>query len=262
MTDRQRLTGECDGRLMMTMTQSKPAPGLRINRSTKFIGKVQRRSPVHTSVVYKNSEFEVNPLLCFQELTNKRSDVTTPRRRVDESSCCIHNRLDQPKKVLGDACKCRISIVQTTKNKRRSQRLDHGSGHWTANWRRTEKQVDTDFVTWDRIETSESMRIPRSRTIVDGTTKSAPTRIGVRGNWWSRRLVANHTGSLSSTSSAVEWFERIHPATSSMRCASAVQGWRMVNRNHRVESCRRKDKGTDHGSLWSSASHQSTWGTL
>ena len=49
-------------------------------------------------------------------------------------------------------------------------------------WRSTAKQVDTVRVTWDRIETSESIRVPRSRTTVDGTTKPAPTRSGVRGS--------------------------------------------------------------------------------
>jgi len=55
---------------------------------------------VHT-FVYKNSELVVNPLLSFQpvELTKKRIDVASPRRPVDESSCCILNRLEQPKLV-------------------------------------------------------------------------------------------------------------------------------------------------------------------
>jgi len=62
----------------------------------------------------------IDPLLCFQpvELTKKRSDVATPRGGVDESSCNIHNRLKPPKKVLGDACKCCISVIQTNNNKR------------------------------------------------------------------------------------------------------------------------------------------------
>jgi len=79
----------------------------------------------------------------------------------------------------------------------------------------TAKHVDTVFLTWELIDMSESKWIPRSRTAADGITKSAPTRSGACGSWWSRRLVADQRISVFA---AFSWrrFERIHSATWSM----------------------------------------------
>ena len=85
------------------------ALGLRISWTTEFISEVWRRSPVNT-FIHENSEFEVDPLFCLQpvKLTKKRSDVVKPRRRVDQTSGCIHHRLESPKEMLRDTGQCCI----------------------------------------------------------------------------------------------------------------------------------------------------------
>ena len=54
----------------------------------------------------------------------------------------------------------------------------------------TTKHPDTVLVTRDRIVTSLSMKMPKSRTFVDGSTWSALTRTGVIGRqFWRREVV-------------------------------------------------------------------------
>jgi len=60
----------------------------------------------------------------------------------------------------------------------------------------TLKQLDTALETWAFMEASESRYMPRSRTDLTDCTKSVPTRVGCRGIWCCRRLVAHHSTSV------------------------------------------------------------------
>jgi len=55
--------------------------------------------------------------------------------------------------------------------------------------RNTAKHPDTVRDTWDRIATLLSMRTPRSRTVVEGSTLFSPTRTAADGRWFCRRVV-------------------------------------------------------------------------
>ena len=59
-------------------------------------------------------------------------------------------------------------------------------------WRKTAKQPDTVRDTCDRILTSLSIMMPKSRTADDGETYSTPILIAVVGNRWRRRDVEHH----------------------------------------------------------------------
>jgi len=69
-------------------------------------------------------------------------------------------------------------------------------------WRRMAKQLETVFTTFDRMDTSPSIYIPRSRRKADGITSSAPIRVTDRGIWCCRRLDA-HTAPPSSQSDMI-----------------------------------------------------------
>jgi len=68
-----------------------------------------------------------------------------------------------------------------------------GTERWMSRSRRyTAKQADVVFMTWDLIETSASMWIPRSRTTRTGVIRSEPTRRCCCGNRCERRPVVSH----------------------------------------------------------------------
>jgi len=128
------------------------------------------------------------------KLTEERSDVIKPRRRVNQSSSCIHLWRKPPKKILRNAGQCRVTLVQTTE--------DTGCHYFTY------------------------------RTAADGVTKSVgyiPTRSGACGSWWSRRLV---TDQIISVFAAISWrrFDRIYLTTWSLHvemraCMQLRVGW-------------------------------------
>ena len=63
-------------------------------------------------------------------------------------------------------------------------------------WLKTAKQLATVCWTWDRMLRSASMKIPRSRTIVDGMMSCDPILNAERGSWCWRRAVAHQSSSI------------------------------------------------------------------
>ena len=90
--------------------------------------------------------------------------------------------------------------------------------------RRTAKHPDTVLVTWDPIVTSLSMKMPKSRTFVDGSTWSAPTRTGVVDRQCWRREVVHQRTSVSQVFSC-NLFVLIQSETSSRQADRVDWSW-------------------------------------
>jgi len=90
--------------------------------------------------------------------------------------------------------------------------------------RNTAKHPDTVRDTWDRILTSLSIRIPRSRTVVEGSTWFSPTRTAAGGRWFCRRVVEHQRISVFAVFSCRR-FDRIQSDTSSRQADRVDRSW-------------------------------------
>jgi len=127
-------------------------------------------------------------ILCLQplNLTEERSDVIKPRRRVGlrivkQLHLSLTEALKPRMKMLRITGQCRVTVVQTTEDKWRNQWLNHGSGHWYGVWNEAatahrNKHVDTVFLPWELIYMSESRRI-----LIEVSIPTVPTRSGACG---------------------------------------------------------------------------------
>jgi len=100
--------------------------------------------------------------------------------------------------------------------------------------RNTAKHPDTVRDTWDHIATSLSMRTPRSRAVVYGSTWFFPTRTAEDGRWFCRRVVEHQRISVFEVFSCKR-FDRIQSDTSS-RQADRVD-WSWLADPKQPESC-------------------------
>jgi len=158
--------------------------------------------------------------LAFNQWSWRRSGVMWPNLwRVDESSCCILNRPEPPKKVLGNTCKCHISVVQTTKNKRCNQRLDHGSGHWTATCTELTQDWKTGRHRSCDVGLHRDVRINKNSEISNDGRRNH--EVSADSKRVPRKLVEATTCRIFDEFSCRR-FERSHPATSSMHAEMRI----------------------------------------
>jgi len=118
------------------------------------------------------------------EVSEYRCNVLVTRWPVYQSGCSIENRLKSTMLERRESRWCRVAVVEASHDQRDDQRLEHVVRHWmsdAAKLPQNRKHPDKVPVTWDRIVTSLSMKMSKSRTFVDGSTWSAPTRTGVVG---------------------------------------------------------------------------------
>jgi len=102
------------------------------------------------------------------------------------------------------------------------------------NCRDTAKHPDTVHDTWDHIATLLSMRTPRSRTVVEGSTWFSPTRTATDGRWFCRRVVEHQRITVFAVFSCKR-FDHIQSDTSS-RQADRVD-WSWLADSGRQEPC-------------------------
>jgi len=106
---------------------------LEISWSAEFVDEVRRCQPMQ-AFVYEDGEFEVSPFSNLQpmELMKNRSDVVEFRRRINQPSSCMHNRLEPlkmwvkvrtalfaiaPLKLHVSCIPCRLSLGEVTSAK-------------------------------------------------------------------------------------------------------------------------------------------------
>ena len=89
------------------------------------------------------------------------------------------------------------------------------------------KQRETVRDTWARILTSESRKIPKSRSTVDGVTWSLHARKGVVGSWLCRRVDEHHRISVLAALSCSR-FDDIQARDQSSRVISDDLEWPWV----------------------------------
>ena len=76
-------------------------------------------------------------------------------------------------------------------------KTDDGTDRRTLrSWRKTAKQPATVRWTWNRMLRSASMKIPRSRTVLDGMMSCGPILNADRGSWCWQRVVAHQSSSV------------------------------------------------------------------
>ena len=97
------------------------------NDTPNFVGKIGDCQSVHS---VSNGVLEVDALWSVQlvQLTEQRTDLSVFRRRVDQPSGSIHQRLDPLYKVGRNAGRGRSTMIQTRKNEVFYQRPKYGSG--------------------------------------------------------------------------------------------------------------------------------------